>query len=254
MKTIIMAGGEGTRLRPVTCGRPKPMVPVANRPMMAHIVDLLARHGFTEIGVTLQYKPEYIRSYFGSGAEFGVNMRYYVEDAPLGTAGSVKNAESFLDRTFLVISGDALTDLDLTSLMAFHAGHGALATIVVTPVDDPSKYGVVIMEEDGRIAAFQEKPSREEARSRLASQRPRAARRPPSGRDRRLPTGPAADGRGQPRGDDSRIRSTIAAAWSSPRTIGLAAMARTRARRSAPVARTSGSPTSRAWSTKAAPN
>lgn len=158
MKTIIMAGGEGSRLRPITCGRPKPMAPVANHPMMAHIVDLLKKHGLTEIGVTLQYKPEYIRNYFGDGAAFGVNLRYFTEETPLGTAGSVKNAQGFLDRTFLVISGDALTDTDLTQAVEFHRRRGALATLVLTRVSCPLEYGVVITRPDGTITRFLEKP------------------------------------------------------------------------------------------------
>ena len=158
MKTIIMAGGEGSRLRPITCGRPKPMAPVANRPMMAHIVDLLKKHGFTEIGVTLQYKPEYIRNYFGDGSGFQVHLRYFMEETPLGTAGSVKNAQSFLDRTFLVISGDALTDIDLTRAVEFHRRRGALATLVLTRVSCPLEYGVVITRADGAITRFLEKP------------------------------------------------------------------------------------------------
>ncbi|WP_003543258.1 mannose-1-phosphate guanyltransferase [Desulfotomaculum nigrificans] len=158
MKAIIMAGGEGTRLRPLTCGRPKPMMPVVNRPMMEHIVDLLKRHGINEIGVTLQYLPDAIRDYFGSGSEFGVHMRYYVEKVPLGTAGSVKNAQQFLDETFVVISGDALTDLDLSQAMEFHRQKGAMATLVLTPVDCPLEYGVVITDQDGRITQFLEKP------------------------------------------------------------------------------------------------
>lgn len=158
MKAIIMAGGEGSRLRPLTCGRPKPMVPVLNRPIMTHIVDLLKEHGFTDIGVTLQYQPEAIRDYFGNGAELGVNFRYYVEETPLGTAGSVKNASEFLDETFLVISGDALTDLELSRAVAFHKSRGALATLVLTRVECPLEYGVVITSENGCITQFLEKP------------------------------------------------------------------------------------------------
>ncbi|GAB6157954.1 mannose-1-phosphate guanyltransferase [Desulfotomaculum varum] len=158
MKAIIMAGGEGTRLRPLTCGRPKPMMPVVNRPMMEHIVALLKKHGIYEIGVTLQYLPEAIRGYFGHGGDFGVHMRYYVEEVPLGTAGSVKNAQEFLDETFVVISGDALTDLDLTQALEFHRQKGAIATLVLTPVAIPLEYGVVITDRDGRITQFLEKP------------------------------------------------------------------------------------------------
>lgn len=153
-----MAGGEGTRLRPLTCGRPKPMMPVVNRPMMEHIVELLKKHNIQEIGVTLQYLPESIRGYFGNGSEFDVNMRYYVEEVPLGTAGSVKNAQNFLDETFVVISGDALTDLDLSKALEFHRQKGAIATLILTPVDIPLEYGVVITDEEGRISQFLEKP------------------------------------------------------------------------------------------------
>lgn len=159
MKAIIMAGGEGSRLRPLTCGRPKPMVPVLNRPIMTHIIDLLKEHGFTDIGVTLQYQPEAIRDHFGNGAEYGVNLRYFVEEIPLGTAGSVKNAAGFLDETFLVISGDALTDLDLARAVQYHREQGALATLVLTRVDCPLEYGVVITSEDGKITQFLEKPA-----------------------------------------------------------------------------------------------
>jgi mannose-1-phosphate guanylyltransferase/phosphomannomutase len=158
MKAVVMAGGEGSRLRPLTCGRPKPMAPVLNRPMMEHVVDLLKEHGFSEIGVTLQYRPEDIREYFGSGADYGVHFRYFVEETPLGTAGSVKNAAAFLDETFLVISGDALTDLDLTQAVEFHRRQGAMATLALTRVDCPLEYGVVVTGEGGRIIRFLEKP------------------------------------------------------------------------------------------------
>lgn len=159
MKAIIMAGGEGSRLRPLTCNRPKPMVPVMNRPMMAYIVELLKNHGITDIGVTLQYMPESIRDFFGNGSEFGVNMRYYVEETPLGTAGSVKNAASFLDDTFVVISGDALTDFDLSRAIEFHREKGSVATLVLTRVETPLEYGVVITDQQGAIKQFLEKPS-----------------------------------------------------------------------------------------------
>lgn len=159
MKAVIMAGGEGSRLRPLTCGRPKPMVPVVNRPIMEHIVDLLVKHGFTEVVATLQYMPESIRDHFGNGASFGINMRYSVEETPLGTAGSVKNTADFLDRTFLVISGDALTDLDLSAAVAFHRQRGAMATLVLTRVSCPLEYGVVITRPDGSITQFLEKPA-----------------------------------------------------------------------------------------------
>ena len=159
MKTIIMAGGEGSRLRPITCGRPKPMAPVVNRPVMFHIVELLKKHGLCNIGVTLQYKPEFIRSYFGNGSEQGVSLQYFIEEIPLGTAGSVKNAQTFLDETFLVISGDGLTDLDLSEAVDFHRRRGAIATLVLTRVGCPLEYGVVITKQDGTITRFLEKPA-----------------------------------------------------------------------------------------------
>jgi mannose-1-phosphate guanylyltransferase/phosphomannomutase len=158
MKAIIMAGGEGSRLRPLTCARPKPMVPILNRPCMEHIVDLLRSQGIREVGVTLQYLPEEIRGYFGDGREFGVNLYYFLENVPLGTAGSVKNAASFLDETFVVISGDAVTDCSLQEAAAFHKEKGALATIVLTEVTCPLEYGVVITDREGRIRRFLEKP------------------------------------------------------------------------------------------------
>ena len=159
MKVIIMAGGEGSRLRPLTCDRPKPMVPIVNRPMMEHIVALLKRYGMTDIGVTLQYLPAQIKSYFGDGRELGVQMQYFIEESPLGTAGSVKNAGAFLDETFLVISGDALTDFDLKKAVDFHRAKGGVATLVLTSVATPLDYGVVIAGEDGQISQFLEKPS-----------------------------------------------------------------------------------------------
>jgi len=158
MKAVIMAGGEGTRLRPLTCNRPKPMVAVAGRPVMEHTVRLLKNHGMDNIAVTLQYLPDHITEYFGDGSTFGVRMRYYIESRPLGTAGSVKNAEDFLDETFLVISGDALTDIDLIKAVSFHREKGALATLVLKRVDVPLEYGVVVTDEDGRIIRFLEKP------------------------------------------------------------------------------------------------
>ncbi len=159
MKAVIMAGGEGTRLRPLTCCRPKPMVPVANKPVMEHIVELLKKHGITDIAATLQYMPDLIREYFGDGEDFGVRLRYYIEDKPLGTAGSVKNAEAFLDDTFLVISGDALTDIDLKSAIQFHKDRNSMATLVLKRVDIPLEYGVVVTDPEGRIIRFLEKPS-----------------------------------------------------------------------------------------------
>ncbi|RDV83442.1 nucleotidyltransferase [Ammonifex thiophilus] len=157
MKGIIMAGGKGTRLRPLTCDLPKPLVPVANRPVMAYGLELLQRHGITEVGVTLHYLSEKVQEYFLNQG-FEGRLAFFREEKSLGTAGSVKNAASFLDDTFVVLSGDALTDLDLTAAIAFHRERGALATLVLTRVECPLEYGVVLMEEDGRIRCFLEKP------------------------------------------------------------------------------------------------
>ncbi len=160
MKAVVMAGGEGSRLRPLTSRRPKPLAPVANKPVMHHIVDLLRRHGFTEIVSTLHYLADEIESYFGDGSEFGVKMHYVVEDTPLGTAGAVKLAQSIIGRErFLIISGDALTDLDLTAILAQHEASGAGATITLQRVANPLEFGVVVTDEHGRITRFLEKPS-----------------------------------------------------------------------------------------------
>ncbi len=154
-----MAGGEGTRLRPLTSNSPKPMLPLVNRPMMEHIVDLLKRHGIEDIVVTVAFMPNAIRNYFGDGSEFGVRMVYASEETPLGTAGSVRNAMDELDETFLVISGDVLTDIDLTALVTEHKKRKALATIGLVRVENPLEYGIVISNEDGSIERFLEKPT-----------------------------------------------------------------------------------------------
>src|SRR5512137_518038 len=158
MKAVVMAGGEGSRLRPLTLQRPKPMVPLVNKACMAHILDLLLRHGVTEAVATLQYLAQHIRDRFGDS--YGdLAMHYAIEDVPLGTAGSVRNALSHLDDTFIVISGDALTDIDLSALVALHKEKGSVATLALYRVPNPLEYGVVITDDDGRIRQFQEKPS-----------------------------------------------------------------------------------------------
>jgi mannose-1-phosphate guanylyltransferase/phosphomannomutase len=158
MKAVIMAGGEGTRLRPQTSNLPKPMLPLVGRPMMEHIVSLLRRHGITDIVVTVAFLPNAIRSYFGDGSELGVRMVYAEEESPLGTAGSVRNARDELHERFLVISGDVLTDIDLTSVIAFHDKNQALATIALSAVENPLEFGIVITREDGSVERFLEKP------------------------------------------------------------------------------------------------
>lgn len=159
MKAVIMAGGQGTRLRPLTSNQPKPMIPIVNTPCMEHIIGLLKHHGVEEIVVTLQFLPQVIQDYFGDGSDWGVKIHYSVEDAPLGTAGSVKLAEEHFDERFLIISGDALTDVDLTAAIAFHDERGSEATMVLKSVENPLEFGIVITEEDGRISRFLEKPA-----------------------------------------------------------------------------------------------
>jgi len=159
MKAIIMAGGEGSRLRPLTCDLPKPMVNVANKPVMEHIINLLKQYGITEIGITLMYLPQKIRDYFGNGSNWGVNLHYFTEDTPLGTAGSVKNASDFLDETFVVISGDSLTNINLKNAIDFHYSKKSKATLILTKVDVPLEYGVVLAGDEGQIEGFLEKPS-----------------------------------------------------------------------------------------------
>ncbi len=158
-----MAGGSGTRLRPLTCDLPKPMVPVLNRPIAEHIINLLRRNGIDEVIATLHYLPDVMRDYFQDGSEFGIQMTYAVEeDQPLGTAGCVKNIAELLDDTFLVISGDSITDFDLRAAIAFHRSHNSKATLVLTRVPNPLEFGVVITDENYRIRRFLEKPSSSE--------------------------------------------------------------------------------------------
>jgi mannose-1-phosphate guanylyltransferase/phosphomannomutase len=159
MKAVIMAGGEGTRLRPLTSNAPKPLLPLVNKPMMEHIVDLLAQHGIDEIVVTVAFMANAIRNYFGDGSEFGVKMTYATEETPLGTAGSVRNAMEHLTERFLVISGDVLTDVDLSAIVRFHDEKKAMATIGLVHVENPLEFGIVITKEDGTIERFLEKPT-----------------------------------------------------------------------------------------------
>ena len=165
-----MAAGLGTRLRPLTYEVPKPMVPVANRPVMEHIVLLLRRHGFGEVIANLHWFPDTIRDHFGDGSALGIELTYSYEDELLGTAGGVRNvAEFFGDEPFLVMAADALTDIDLAALRAVHEANDGIATLAVKRVANVSEFGVVITGSDGRIQGFQEKPDRAEALSDLAS-------------------------------------------------------------------------------------
>ena len=163
MRAVLMAGGSGTRLRPLTCDLPKPMVSVLNRPITEHILNLLKRHGIREVIATLHYLPDVIREHFGDGSDFGVNMMYVVEeDQPLGTSGCVKNVASLLDSTFLVISGDSITDFDLSAAIKYHRAKKSKATLILRRVSDPMAFGVVITDEQDRIQRFLEKPSTSE--------------------------------------------------------------------------------------------
>ncbi|HEX6121592.1 MAG TPA: mannose-1-phosphate guanyltransferase [Ktedonobacterales bacterium] len=159
MKAVVMAGGEGSRLRPLTVSRPKPMVPIVGRPVMEHILHLLKEHGITDVVVTVQYMASAIEDYFGDGTQLGMRIAYSREEIPLGTAGSVKNAEHLLTEPFLVISGDAMTDYNLSDIIRYHQEKKALATLTLAHVANPLEYGVITTGENGHIQQFLEKPS-----------------------------------------------------------------------------------------------
>jgi len=159
VKAVVMAGGEGTRLRPLTSNQPKPMVPIVGKPCMEHILELLKQHGLEDVIVTVAFMPQAIRGYFGNGDTLGLNIEYSVEESPLGTAGSVRLASDRLDETFVVISGDALCDVDLTDLIRFHRDKRAAVTIGLKSVENPLEFGIVVTDEEGRIERFLEKPS-----------------------------------------------------------------------------------------------
>src|SRR5438045_1295503 len=169
MKAVVMAGGEGSRLRPLTSNMPKPLVPVAGRPIMEHILLHLRRYQLRDVVATVQYLGASIRNYFGDGSEQGVALSYSVEDSPLGTAGSVMLARQQLNEPFVVISGDSLTDIDLGAAARFHRERKAIATIVLKPVPNPLEYGVVVVDEGGAVQRFIEKPSWGEVISDLAN-------------------------------------------------------------------------------------
>ena len=160
MKAIIMAGGEGSRLRPLTCDCPKPMLRLLDRPLMEYAIELLKRHGIREIGATLAYLPGEIPEYFGDGSRLGVALRYFTEQMPMGTAGSVGQAKDFLDERFIVLSGDGITDFDLSAALRFHQARDAMATLILHRCPNPQEYGMVVTDGEGRIRAFHEKPGR----------------------------------------------------------------------------------------------
>jgi mannose-1-phosphate guanylyltransferase/mannose-1-phosphate guanylyltransferase/phosphomannomutase len=166
---MVLAAGLGTRLRPITYAVPKPMVPVLNRPVMEHSVRLLVRHGFKEAIANLHWFPETIEGHFGDGSDLGIELSYSHEEQLLGTAGGVRNVAEFLGDSFLVVAGDALTDIDFTAMRKFHESHDGLVTLATKRVANTDEYGVVIAGEDGRIQGFQEKPDPAEALSDLAN-------------------------------------------------------------------------------------
>ena len=169
MRAMVLAAGLGTRLRPITYTMPKPMVPVANRPVMEHILLLLAKHGFSEVVANLHWFPELIEERFGDGSDYGLALTYSREEQLLGTSGGVRNVSEFLGDSFLVISGDALTDIDLRAMRAAHEAHDGIATLATKRVADTSQFGVAITGSDGRIQGFQEKPDPSVALSDLAN-------------------------------------------------------------------------------------
>ena len=167
MKAVILAGGEGTRLREIAGGLPKPMMPILGKPMLEHILALLKEHGFEDICMTLRYEPEKIREHFGDGRAFGLNIQYRLEEEPLGTAGAVKNCMDFVGKDdFLVISGDCACDFDLTAALRAHRG---TATIVLSEQEEPLSYGLVLTARSGRITSFLEKPAWERVVTNLVS-------------------------------------------------------------------------------------
>ncbi len=165
IQAVVLVGGEGRRLRPLTDTRPKPMMPLVDRPFVAHQLDHLRRHGVVDVIFSCGYRPNALRDHFGDGRGHGVVLRYVVDPDPLGTAGAVRNASHLIhaDR-ILVVNGDILTDLDLTALMAQHDESGAEGTIALTPVEDPSAYGLVRLRGDRSVEEFVEKPSPDELR------------------------------------------------------------------------------------------
>jgi len=158
MNAVIMAGGKGSRLSPLTDHAPKPMMPIIDKPILQYIIELLKKHGIYDISITLGYMADHIVRAFGDGRDLGVKLRYFVEREPLGTAGGVKKAAQGFDSDFLVISGDAFTDYDLTSLIRFHKNHGKLVTIAAAKIEDPSAFGVMLLNSVGKVRSFVEKP------------------------------------------------------------------------------------------------
>jgi mannose-1-phosphate guanylyltransferase len=161
MKAVILVGGEATRLRPLTCNTQKIMVPVLNRPFFERLMGYLKRHNITDIILAVGKSPQQAQDYFGDGSKLGVKITYSIENFPMGTAGAVKNAEKSLDDAFIVLNGDIFTDIDLSVMMQLHRQNKAIASLALTPVDDPTLYGVVETDNRGRVKRFIEKPNRD---------------------------------------------------------------------------------------------
>lgn len=167
MKAVILVGGEGTRLRPLSCNTPKPMLSLANKPFLEYLIELLKKHSVKEIILSSYYLVDSIKAHFGEGSKFDVSISYVVEDFPLGTGGAIKNVEKFIDNTFVVFNGDVLTDLNIGDLISYHFKNKAKATIALTSVEDPTLYGLVELNPNGAIARFLEKPSWDQVTSNL---------------------------------------------------------------------------------------
>ena len=167
MKAVILVGGEATRLRPLTCNTPKIMIPVLNRPFFEHLIGYLKKHNVVDIILAVGKSPEQIQDYFGDGAKLGARLTYSIENLPLGTAGAVKNAERFLDDSFIVLNGDIFTDIDLSAMVRLHRRNKAVASLALTPVENPTIYGVVETDSEGRVKRFIEKPSRDKVTSNM---------------------------------------------------------------------------------------
>ena len=159
MKALILAAGEGKRLRPLTLDTPKPLLPLNGRPLITYLIDLLREHGVTDIAVNLHHRPEAIRACLGNGADFGVRITYSYEETLLGSAGAAKKLEGFFDESFFVLYGDVLTDIDLSALAACHRSGGASLTMALYEADDPTRCGIAAVDAEGRVRRFQEKPS-----------------------------------------------------------------------------------------------
>ena len=158
MQAIVLVGGEGTRLRPLTYSVPKPMVPLLDRPFMEHVLLRLRDAGINEVVLPACYLPEAIQRHFGDGERMGMRLHYVIEEEPLGTAGALKNVERFITGPFFVFNGDVLTSLDLGAMLEFHRRSGGIGTLHLTPVEDPTAFGCVERQPDGRITRFAEKP------------------------------------------------------------------------------------------------